>query len=97
MPTTVITGMSPRTLEKLCEGTGITFNINAGGAIVFVYKGEVISHKKATEIIEDYRRRNGLPGIGEAGLSTSSSGALVPPKKPKSPATAAAALPKNND
>ena len=82
--------MNPRTIAKMIEGTGLDFNINAGGAIVFTYKGEVVTHKRASEIIEDYRNNGG------ASLAIPSYSSIVPPKRPKGPRTVsgAADLPK---
>ena len=87
---TVFTGMHSRTIAKMIEGTGLDFNINAGGAIVFTYKGEVVTHKRASEIIEDYRNNGG------ASLAIPSYSSIVPPKRPKGPRTVsgAADLPK---
>ncbi len=90
--TIVFTGMHPRTIATMIAGTGLDFNVNAGGAVVFTYKDEAVTHKRASVIIEDYRNK----GLGGASLAIPSCSSIVPPKRPKGPRTVAGAadLPK---
>ena len=85
----IFTGMHIRQIRKIIEGTGLTVEIAAGtGAVIFSYRNEVVTHKRANEIIDEYRRRRGImPDDDQGPKSPPTAPAGVPPCRPTKPSS----------